>query len=67
MRFDLGTFTVLVSIFLVSFQNVNCWEDYEMDLFELVEEINMNLYDFLGVNQVIKITMKYLKSLLASI
>lgn len=55
MQLHLGTFVVLVSIFLVSFQTVNCWDDYEMDLFDLVEEINMNFYDYLGVTQVIRI------------
>ena len=53
MQLHLGT--VLVSIFLVNFQTVNCWDDYEMDLFDLVEEINMNFYDYLGVTQVIKV------------
>lgn len=32
--------------------NVNCWESYELDLFDLVEEINQNFYEFLGVSKV---------------
>jgi hypothetical protein len=67
MRFDLGTFIVIVSFFLVSFQNVNCWEDYGKDLLKLVKEIDMNFYDLLGVKQVIKIIMKYFKTLSESL
>lgn len=53
MRFHLahGFFIfslTMSSLFLVG----NCWESYEMDLFDLVEEAGENFYDFFGVTQV---------------
>lgn len=29
---------------------VNCWESYELDLFDLVEEVNQNFYEFMGIS-----------------
>lgn len=29
---------------------VECWESYEMDLFDLVEDINQNFYEFFGLS-----------------
>ncbi len=31
---------------------VNCWESYELDLFDLVEEINQNFYEYFDVSPV---------------
>lgn len=39
-------------LFLSSNIGVNCWESYELDMFDLVEEVNQNFYEFLGVSQV---------------
>merc|ERR1711884_263378 len=51
---------LLISILLAISQFGNCWESYEMDLFDLVEEVNANFYDYLGVTQ--EVTAKELKS-----
>jgi len=34
------------------FVNVNCLEDYELDLYDLVEEVNGTFYEFLGLDKV---------------
>ncbi|CAF0707013.1 unnamed protein product [Brachionus calyciflorus] len=44
-----------IFVFYVFFSSfsivVNCWESYELDLFDLVEEVNQNFYEFFGVSQ----------------
>lgn len=39
-------------IFLVTFTRCFCWDNDELEIFDLVEEINANFYDVLGVAQV---------------
>lgn len=39
-------------IFLVTFTRCFCWDNDEFEIFDLVEEINANFYDVLGVAQV---------------
>lgn len=56
----IGNCLLLISLVLATAQVGNCWETYEMDLFDLVEEINANFYDYLGVTQ--EVTSKELKS-----
>jgi hypothetical protein len=41
---------VLFAIFAT--QTVNCWESYEMDLFDLVEDVGQNFYELFDVKQV---------------
>ena len=54
MRLNLWHFFKLFfCLFLFSVSPVNCWESFELDLFDLVEEVNQNFYEFFGVNQVI--------------
>jgi len=49
MRFLNPTHSLLfISLFLVTY--VTCWESYELDLFDLVEEIGENFYDYFGVS-----------------
>ncbi|PVD30290.1 hypothetical protein C0Q70_09554 [Pomacea canaliculata] len=38
-------------IFLVTFTTCFCWDNDELEIFDLVEEINANFYDVLGVAQ----------------
>ena len=53
MRVNLGNCLLLISILLVGIKVSHCWESYELDLFDLVEEIGQNFYEFLGISQVI--------------
>ena len=41
-----------ISVFL-SINSVICWDNEELELFDLVEEINENFYDVLGVAKVL--------------
>ena len=41
-------FTILFSVFSISL----AWDQSELEIFDLVEEINQNFYDLLGVPQV---------------
>lgn len=42
---------LLISVLLLAgVQFGNCWEDYELDLFDLVEELNQNFYDYFEVS-----------------
>jgi DnaJ family protein C protein 1 len=40
--------TILFSVFSISL----AWDQSELEIFDLVEEINQNFYDLLGVPQV---------------
>jgi len=51
MRLNLGNCLLLISILLVGIKVSHCWESYELDLFDLVEEIGQNFYEFLGISQ----------------
>jgi DnaJ family protein C protein 1 len=53
MRIDNAHVFLFSVIFLLgNFFFVNCWESYELDLFDLVEEIgSTNFYDYFGVKQ----------------
>jgi len=39
-------------------QPVKCWESYEMDLFDLVEDVGQNFYELFDVKQVNKKKIK---------
>ena len=54
MRVDIAHWFLLSFGFLLlnEFKFVNSWQSYELDLFDLVEEIGQNFYEFFGVNQV---------------
>jgi DnaJ family protein C protein 1 len=41
----------VVCCFLSNASIINCWESYELDLFDLVEEVGENFYDFFGISQ----------------
>lgn len=41
----------LVGICLLLPLATECWKDYEMDLFDLVEEVGMNFYELYGISK----------------
>lgn len=43
---------LLVWTYLVSFEFTAAWNNEEMEMFDLVEEVNTNFYEVLGVDQV---------------
>lgn len=40
----------VVCYFLSNTSIINCWESYELDLFDLVEEVGENFYDYFGIS-----------------
>ena len=40
------------ALFLLIFNRCLAWDNDELELFDLVEEVNANFYDVLGVGQV---------------
>ena len=42
----------IILVFLLSSHYSDAWDTDEMELFDLVEEVNGNFYDILGVEQV---------------
>lgn len=48
MKIFLGLFLLIIQI-----NSIITWESYELDLFDLVEElgVNTNFYDFINVGQ----------------
>lgn len=44
----------LLTIFALSVDNVSAWDQDELEIFDLVEEINQNFYTVLKVDQVSK-------------
>lgn len=46
-------FLGLLALFVVSVDNVSAWDQEELEIFDLVEEINQNFYTVLKVEQVI--------------
>ena len=49
----LTTSLLFVCLFLLDATFINCWESYELDLFDLVEEVGQNFYEYFGLTQVI--------------
>lgn len=41
---------VLLAVQMLCIQNVRAWDNVEMDLFDLVEEVNKNFYEFMGIS-----------------
>ncbi len=46
--------TLLFLTFFCSVTDVLSWDNDEMELFDLVEEVNKSFYELLGVDQVVK-------------
>ena len=46
-------FGFLVSLHFLSLKAVIAWDNDELELFDLVEELNQNFYEILGVDQVL--------------
>lgn len=42
---------IIALLFAFSFVQVHCWESWELDMFDLVEEVGENFYKFFGVEQ----------------
>lgn len=42
----------LFFIFFLFFVVVRAWDSEELEIFDLVEEVNKNFYDFMGLTQV---------------
>lgn len=57
--FHLAHIFFMVCLMATRFGDVKCWESYEMDLFDLVEDVNENFYEVFGINQVIWIFRGY--------
>lgn len=51
MRFLAHDFFPLVCLIVCTFSSSHCWESYELDLFDLVEEVGVNFYEYLGTSQ----------------
>jgi len=51
-------FTFLIFIFLTQ-GNVFCWDTDDLELFDLVEEVNQNFYELLGVSNVSGNSLSY--------
>lgn len=45
-------FATLLVILISLGKSVNAWDDVDLEIFDLVEEINENFYQMLGVQQV---------------
>jgi hypothetical protein len=39
-------------LFFLSLDAVQCWDNEELEIFDLVEEVNTNFYTLLGVSEV---------------
>ena len=48
----LECFGIFVFILISTASVGNCWESYELDLFDLIEEVGENFYDVFGVSPV---------------
>jgi hypothetical protein len=43
----------LIALFIFTIpNNIKCWESFEPDLFDLVEEVGKNFYDYFEISQV---------------
>ena len=43
----------LIALFLITIPNqIKCWQSFEPDLFDLVEEVGKNFYDVFEISQV---------------
>lgn len=51
---NLPNFLGVLLLFVVSVGNVSAWDQEELEIFDLVEEINENFYTILKVQQVIE-------------
>lgn len=49
---ELSVFLGILTIFIVSVDNVSAWDQEEFEIFDLVEEINENFYNILKIKQV---------------
>lgn len=45
-------FTCIALILISTVSVGNCWESFELDLFDLIEEVGQNFYDVFGISQV---------------
>ena len=45
-------FCIVIVLSAFQLSNVQAWDNEELEIFDLVEEINLNFYQILGVNQV---------------
>ena len=45
---------LLISVLFIAVGVSHAWESWEMDLFELVEDVNQDFYEFLGVERGVK-------------
>jgi DnaJ family protein C protein 1 len=39
-------------LFFLTFDAVQCWDNDELEIFDMVEEVNTNFYTLLGVSEV---------------
>ena len=51
---DTKLLVLQVAIFVLSFSSVQCWNQDELDMYDLIEELGMkpNFYEILGVTEV---------------
>ena len=43
---------MILLLFYLTFRPGECIEDYELDLYDLVEEVNGTFYEFMGLDEV---------------
>jgi hypothetical protein len=46
----------LLLVFLLT-DAVHCWDNEELEIFDLVEEVNINFYTLLGVPEVLSVVL----------
>jgi len=54
MKWSLKNSVLLISVLFIAVGVSHAWESWEMDLFELVEDVNQDFYEFLGVERGVK-------------
>lgn len=51
MKLALRSCVLLISVLFVTVGVSHAWETWEMDLFELIEDVNQDFYEYLGVER----------------
>lgn len=51
---SVGIFGLIALFTLLCVDNVSAWDQDELEIFDLVEEINQNFYSILKIDQVIR-------------
>lgn len=47
-----------ILLFFTLILGVSAWDDDDLEIFDVVEEVNQNFYELMGVAQVIQVNME---------